>query len=456
MDSLRWMSPEQPELSARGFCKCSQPWEGRSWEAQKGAGIHSITLNRGLPGGDLSVPWEILVLGKSHCFCRFWLLAFANLAGLASKVRTKTFRFCERINSKSSKVALAMRLVPLSRFGRFGSVGMVWDGHRNLQCYRLLCVSQRSCGLAVKFRAAWLPIACQSWYNMSFHELSLDFTRSLYDQEADAEADWENRWCCNFSAPLAACSCSHPCLPIPAYPSCLGLEAWCTAQSLSIAFTQVAMDLTDPGPYTYHLGVPHSAGAVWANCSWRHTARTPRPEPPFRKRNELQIRLHQLDTMLSLANPGRLLGANDGAEHSHRSQLQVLLWRRQQTANLLPETMSNHIDLAARQLHVLRSLKSGSNVQITVNHGKPHSNAVGFRIVISYSLQVIHACCIFPPNHVLLHTWIESSAWISHTYRLLCRLKRRQEIQAFPFCWWIMQPTMYQFHPSPSCTLLYL
>ena len=189
MDSLRWMSPEQPELSARGFCKCSQPWEGRSWEAQKGAGIHSITRNRGLPGDNLSVPWEILVLGKSHCFCRFWLLAFANLAGLASKVRTKTFRFCERINSKSSKVALAIRLVPLSRLGRFGSVGMVWDGHRNLQCYRLLCVSQRSCGLAVKFRAAWLPIACQSWYNMSFHELSLDFTRSLYDQEADAAAD---------------------------------------------------------------------------------------------------------------------------------------------------------------------------------------------------------------------------------------------------------------------------
>ena len=170
------------------------------------------------------------------------------------------------------------------------------------------------------------------------------------------------------------------------------------------------MGLTDPGPYTYHLGVPHSAGAVWANCSWRHTARTPRPEPPFRKRNKLQIRLHQLDPMLSLANPGRLLGANDGAEHSHRSQLQVLLWRRQQTANLLPETMSNHIDLAARQLHVLRSLKSDSNVQITVNHGKPHSNVVGFRIVISYNLQVlqvIHTCCIFPPNHVLLHTWIK-------------------------------------------------
>ena len=185
MDSLRWMSPEQPELSARGFCKCSQPWEGRSWEAQKGAGIHSITLNRGLPGGDLSVPWEILVLGKSHCFCRFWLLAFANLAGLASKVRTKTFRFCERINSKSSKVALAMRLVPLSRFGRFGSVGMVWDGHRNLQCYRLLCVSQRSCGLGVKFRAAWLPIACQSWYNVFPWAVFRFYSISL----------WSRSWC---------------------------------------------------------------------------------------------------------------------------------------------------------------------------------------------------------------------------------------------------------------------
>ena len=104
-----------------------------------------FTLGKSLPYPGKLLFWEDPVV-----FCHFWLLAFAGLAGLAclaSKVRTKTFRFCERINSKSSKVALAMRLVPagLSRFGHFGS-GFLWDGHRNLQCYRLLCVRKRSCG----------------------------------------------------------------------------------------------------------------------------------------------------------------------------------------------------------------------------------------------------------------------------------------------------------------------